>query len=114
MSPYDDGGINFFKKSRSECKFRRRIADRNEVTKETTDKIGETASVYLLHDGQSHRIPLPPDSSGESKIYDPDNFPEGTSLDIIKDKGDEDHIKRAKKEEGEEIGVQVSHTVAKK
>ena len=35
---------------------------------------------------------LPIDNGGGSKDYDPDIYPKGTSLDIRKDKDDEDHI----------------------
>ena len=36
---------------------------------------------------------LQTDSSDESKDYDPEIYPEGTSLDIPEDEGDKDNIK---------------------
>ena len=54
---------------------------------------GETSSGYFLDEIQSHRIPLPSDSRGESKDYNPDIYPKGTSLDIREDEGDEKHVK---------------------
>ena len=54
---------------------------------------GETSSGYFLDEIQPHRIPLPSDSRGESKDYDPDIYPKGTSLDIREDEGDGKHVK---------------------
>ena len=54
---------------------------------------GETSSGYFLDEIQPHRIPLPSDSSGESKDYDPDIYPKGTPLDIREDEGDGKHVK---------------------
>ena len=54
---------------------------------------GETSSGYLLHNIQPHRIPLTPDSHGESKDYDPDSYSKGTSLNIREEEGDWKHVK---------------------
>ena len=51
------------------------------------------SSGYLLDDIKPHQILLPSDSSDESKDYDPEIYPEGTSLDIKEDEGDKDNIK---------------------
>ena len=63
------------------------------VTTPIKDKNGEASSGYFLHNIQPNRISSPSDSIGESKNYDPDIYPEKTSLDIRKDEGDEDHMK---------------------
>ena len=96
VSLSDDEGTQFYKKRRSEYQFRRRIADADiEPVTNTPIKPrkGETSSGYFLDDVQPHRIPLPSDSRGESKDYDPDIYPKGTSLDIREDEGDGKHVK---------------------
>ena len=96
VSLSDDEGTQFYKKRRSEYQFRRRIADAD-IEPVTNTPInprkGETSSGYFLDEIQPHRIPLPSDSSEESKDYDPNIYPKGTSLDIREDEGDGKHVK---------------------
>ena len=115
ISLSDDEGTKFHKRRRSEYKFRRRVANRDDPvllsTKsqhkkgESSSRVhdhdskprqskynkGESSSGYFIDDIQPHKIPLPPDSSDDD--YDPDIYPKGTSLDIRRDEGDKDHIK---------------------
>ena len=51
------------------------------VTTATKPRKGESSSGYFLRDIQPHKIPLLSDSREESKDYDLDIYPEGTSLD---------------------------------
>ena len=111
----DDEGSQFDRKKRSKYKFRRRVTNKEEpvtLSKQSKYKKGESSSHilkqvitpdhsklkkggsssgYFLQNIQPHKIPLPSDSSDED--YDPDIYPEGTSLDIRQDKGDENHFK---------------------
>ena len=92
----DEKSSKYLKRRRYGYKSRRGATNRKDkslVTKQSKHNKGAASSGYFLDDIQPHQISLPPDSSEESKDYDPDIYPEGTSLDIRKDEGDQDNIK---------------------
>ena len=81
------------------------------------------SSGYFLNDIEPHQIPLPPDSSNESKDYEPKIYPEGTFLDIKDNEGDKDNIRsfvsmsddeRKKEQKGKRAEYKFRKRVAKK
>ena len=94
-----DEGTQLYKKGDMNINFgnvQRHIADKDIKSVATTAiklKKGEASSGYFLHNIEPHKIQLLVDSRGESKDYDPEIYPKGTSLDIKEDEGDEKHVK---------------------
>ena len=70
MCLFDEESPQYQKRRRSDSKFRRGGAsrkDKSEIIKQSKHKRESASSGYFLN--EPHRIPLPPDSSDESKEY---------------------------------------------
>ena len=89
----DEENPQYQKRRRSDYKFRRGVASRKDKPEIIKQSKQAASSGYFLDDIEPHQIPLPSDSSDESKDYDPEIYPEGTSLDIKEDEGDKDNIR---------------------
>ena len=91
----DEKSPQYQKRRGSDYKFRSGFAsrkDKPEIIKQSKHKKEAASSGNFLNDIEPHQILLPSDSSDEIKDYDPDIYPEGTSLDIKEEEGDKDNI----------------------
>ena len=93
VSLLDEENQQYQKRRRSDYKFRKGVASRKEKPEIIKQSKQSASSGCFLNDSEPHQIPLPSDSSDESKHYDTEIYPEGTSLDIQEDEGDKDKIK---------------------
>ena len=89
----DEENPQYQKRGRSDYKFRRGVASRKDKPETIQQSKQAASSGYFLDDIEPHQIPLPSNSSDEIKDYDPEIYPEGTSLDIKEDEGDKDNIR---------------------